>query len=176
MPGWIPEGKSEAIDSPLNGLPLKDELGWPIRNKDGEVVLARAAILKSMGRLWLATMFILGLSIAKTGWTAAHARPAWPDHFLYATVFWLVFTVPVGWVARGFWRVLSLFALQDDQTERLRQLRKLQELDDRENREAAKLWLEAKQERRRVGREHAQEIAERRQVIEGQRQIEEDLG
>jgi hypothetical protein len=152
-----------------------DELGWPIHTDKGEIVLSRTELLTTIGKLGLVALFIVGLEIAKTGWTAGHQRPAWPMHFVYATIAWTVFTVPVGWVAWSFWRVIRLLAADDAATERLRALRKAQEIEDRERRDLARQIGEIRGERRRRGRERAREIAERRRVLEGQERIEDEL-
>lgn len=164
----IPRGESEVV----NG---NDELGWPIRNDKGEIVLSRVELLKTMGRLYLVAIFLGGLFVSSRGWNIAHG-PAWPSHFVLATVFWLIFTVPVGWVAWAFGRVIRILAADDDATERLRVLRKLQEVDERERREEYKALMAERTERRRRGEQLAREIAERRRMVEGQRQIELELG
>lgn len=154
-----------------------DDLGWPIRNDDGEVVLARAELFRTIGWWSAFGAAAVSINIARLGWgIAAKDAPAWPWHFVAATIAWLCFAVPIALIGRMFAKVLSLMAAEDNATEVLRALRKRQEIEERQRREQAKEWIARKDESRARGREIARDRAERQRVLEGQQEIERQLG
>lgn len=154
-----------------------DELGWPIRNDEGEVVLARAELFRTISWWSVFAATAVSINIARLGWAiVAKDAPAWPMHIIAAMIAWLCFAIPITLIGRMFAKVISLMAAEDNATEVLRALRKRQEIEDRQRHEQAKEWIARKDESRARGREIARDRAERQRLLEGQQEIERQLG
>lgn len=153
-----------------------DELGWPIRNDEGEIVLSRIEMLRLIGRWTLLCLCAFTVYIGSLGWKIPRSTTSWPWHLLAGSIAAACFAVPAGFIARLFGRVITLLEAEDNATETLRVLRKAQEIEDRERHEQMKAWVERKDEHRRKGQEFARQRAERMRLLKSQQQIEDELG
>lgn len=170
-------------DDPRNGLETEAETPFPFP-------LVRAELLRSMGRMAVATYTMLGLFLGSRGWIIVpRSDPAWPWHVVWAVIFAGVPLGFLGWVGWAFRRLINVMATEDLERERLEVLRRkqdiaeleLRELDEdyvniqRAEREQRNFEAREKLQRQREKHERDREEATRQQVLNRQREIEADL-
>jgi hypothetical protein len=168
-------------DDPRNGLEVEDEID--------DLPLVRAELLRSMGRMVIATYTLVAIFLASRGWIIVPARDPWPWHAVWAGIFAGVFGGFVGWVTWAFRRLIKVMEINDHESERLRILQRRQEIEDRELRELDEQYVniqraereqcnyEAREKIRLRREKHQRQVedAARQQVLDRQREIEADL-
>ena len=155
-----------------------------------DIPLVRAEILRSTGRMALATYVLMGIFLGSRGWLIVpKTEPAWPWHVVWAGIFAGVFLGFVGWVGWAFRRAIKLMGLDDLEREKLRVLRRRAEIAELELRELDEEYVtiqKAEREQRnfeareklRLRRERAARKAaddQRNRVLAAQNEIEADL-